>query len=156
MFLLKPEGVIQVTNGQDHQLTHAHSASEWKIGDKITKDNIKKYSTVPTPFDTSNYPNLEINVTFFKSILTYENMQCLAMIFSNASCDQYWARIKNMNRSPVVIRAVLRIRDHSSLNNMKTSNNQPENHLFFIGSFMKIISLFKIFEISKKLKPMVL
>jgi hypothetical protein len=70
MFLLKPEGVIQMTNGysthgQDHQLTHAHSASEWKIGDKITKDNIKKYSTVPTPFDTSNYPNLEINVTFF-------------------------------------------------------------------------------------------
>jgi hypothetical protein len=66
-------------------LTHAHSASEWKIGDKITKENIKKYSTVPTPFDTSNYPNVEINVTFFKSILTYENTKCLAMIFSNAS-----------------------------------------------------------------------
>ncbi len=38
--------------------------------DKITKENIKKYSTVLTPFDTSNYSNAEINATFFKSILT--------------------------------------------------------------------------------------
>jgi hypothetical protein len=41
-------------------------------------------------------------------------MKCLATIFSNASCNQYWAGIKNKNRSPVIIRAVLRILDHSS------------------------------------------
>jgi hypothetical protein len=41
-------------------------------------------------------------------------MKCLALTFSNASCDQYWAVILNSNRSPMVIRAVPRIRDHSS------------------------------------------
>lgn len=48
-------------------------------------------------------------------------MKCLAMTFSNASCDQYWAVIKNRNRSLVVIRAVLRICDHSSPKKTKKS-----------------------------------
>jgi hypothetical protein len=50
----------------DHHLTHAHSALEWKIGDKITTEFFFKYSTVPTRFDTSNYPNVEMNVPFLK------------------------------------------------------------------------------------------
>jgi len=52
-------------------------------------------------------------------------MKCLAMIFSNASCDQYWAVIRNRNRSPVVIRAVLRIRDHCSPQNKSKKINDP-------------------------------